>query len=83
MLKMGIEVTDKVLGVYDVLEVGPEQPAELLREHPLADTFLAAENDGDLTLTLRDAVRRRPSSRAGTPNAQSCPPQTFSCRCAR
>src|SRR5262245_32229821 len=53
MLKMGIEVTDKMLGVYDVLEVRTEQASELLCEHSLANTFLATENDGDLTLTPR------------------------------
>ena len=51
MLKMGIEVTDKMLSVYDVLEVRPEQAPELLCEYPLANTFLATENNGDLTLT--------------------------------
>ncbi len=50
VLQMGIEMADQVLGVHDVLEMGAEQPPELLREHALADAFLAAENDRDLAL---------------------------------
>jgi hypothetical protein len=53
VLQVGVEVSNKVLGVHDVPEVGSKEPPEFLREHPLSHTFLAAENDGDLALTFR------------------------------